>query len=164
VNHGRYLLFDWPAARLLSARAFSRRSTWSAGQHDESSPFFDKPEKLTVSGVHRGEQRARYDRRRKEEVPRHGLTLVIVRARDLVCDRRGQLLRGVANDPTELTRLLHQSPAPTGTGQLERLPQQHTHVSVRKNYADPVVRRVSARADEQTSLPGSGLRRRMQRR
>jgi len=31
VNHGRYLLFDWPAARPLSARAFSRRSTWSAG-------------------------------------------------------------------------------------------------------------------------------------
>jgi hypothetical protein len=34
-------------------------------QHSESIPFFDKPERLTCSGCARGEQRARYDQRRR---------------------------------------------------------------------------------------------------
>ena len=45
-------------------------------QHAEAVPFFDKPSRMTVSGVHRGEQRRLYDERRRELIPRHGLTLV----------------------------------------------------------------------------------------
>jgi len=39
-------------------------------QHDKATPFFDKPDRLTVSGVHRGEQRRLYDERRGREILR----------------------------------------------------------------------------------------------
>ncbi|MEV5931388.1 hypothetical protein AB0L56_01120 [Streptomyces sp. NPDC052079] len=42
-------------------------------RHDQPVPHFDKPDRLTVSGVHGGEQRALYDARRKTEIPTHGL-------------------------------------------------------------------------------------------
>jgi hypothetical protein len=44
-------------------------------QHAEPVPHFDKPHVLTVSGVHRGEQRRIYDLRREREIPKHGLRL-----------------------------------------------------------------------------------------
>jgi hypothetical protein len=70
------------------------------------------------------------------------LTLVIIRARDLVCDRRGRLLREVDHDRAKLTQLLSTHDAAAGlTG---GLPPEYTHVNVRKNYANPVVRRVSS--------------------
>lgn len=62
-------------------------------QHDEPVAFFDKPERTTVSGVHRGEQRALYDARREAEIPRHGLRLAVVRPADLDADARGRLRR-----------------------------------------------------------------------
>ena len=34
-------------------------------QHTEATAFFDKPDRMTVSGVHRGEQRRRYDERKR---------------------------------------------------------------------------------------------------
>ncbi|GEM_PF-991298 len=46
-------------------------------QHMESVNFFDKPEKMTVSGVSRGEQRKIYDQRRRDVLPQHGISLVI---------------------------------------------------------------------------------------
>ncbi len=67
-------------------------------QHDRPTPHFDKPDRLTVSGVHRGEQRAIYDRRREELVPAQGLRLVILRPADLVADTRGRLKRHRAPD------------------------------------------------------------------
>lgn len=45
-------------------------------QHDEPVSFFDKPERMTVSGVHRGEQRRRYDDLRDREIPAHALVLL----------------------------------------------------------------------------------------
>ncbi len=42
-------------------------------QHDEPVAHFDKPNALTVSGVHRGIQRRIYDDRRAVEIPAHGL-------------------------------------------------------------------------------------------
>ncbi|WP_246281683.1 hypothetical protein [Fodinicola acaciae] len=48
-------------------------------QHDQPIRHFDKPDRLTVSGVHRGLQRKRYDNRRDEQIPAHGLRLVIVK-------------------------------------------------------------------------------------
>ena len=44
-------------------------------QHTESVKFFDN--KMTVSGVNRGEQRKIYDQRRESELPKHGIKLVI---------------------------------------------------------------------------------------
>lgn len=45
-------------------------------QHTEQVKFFDKKE--TVSGVSRGEQRKIYDERRRVELPKHGIKLVII--------------------------------------------------------------------------------------
>lgn len=45
----------WPGLRLVVE--FYER------QHSEAVPFFDKPDRITVSGVPRGQQRALYDER-----------------------------------------------------------------------------------------------------
>ena len=45
-------------------------------QHTEPVSYFDKPDRMTVSGVHRGEQRKRYDQRRREVFRQTGITLV----------------------------------------------------------------------------------------
>ncbi len=75
-------------------------------QHEERVVFFDKPEKLTVSGVGRREQRRRYDERRRTEIPAHGLRLVIVRWSDLDADARGRLRRNQAADRESVVGLL----------------------------------------------------------
>lgn len=53
---------------------------FAESQHSESTPFFDKPDVLTVSGVHRGTQRAIYDDRRRRLIPEHGIDLVVIAA------------------------------------------------------------------------------------
>lgn len=45
-------------------------------QHTEEVKIFDR--KMTVSGVSRGEQRKIYDERRRIELPKHGIKLVII--------------------------------------------------------------------------------------
>ena len=45
-------------------------------QHWLPTPHFDKPDVMTVSGVHPGKQRRLYDERRIELVPKHELTLI----------------------------------------------------------------------------------------
>jgi hypothetical protein len=45
-------------------------------QHSRPVPFFDR--RQTVSGVGRGEQRRRYDERKRTEIPAHGLRLVVI--------------------------------------------------------------------------------------
>lgn len=49
-------------------------------QHTESTPFFDN--KPTASGISRGEQRKRYDRRRAEVLPKHGIKLISISYRE----------------------------------------------------------------------------------
>lgn len=75
-------------------------------QHEKPVPHFDKPDRLTVSGVHRGEQRALYDSRRDTEIPAHGLRLVVVRPADLNADSRGRLRRNAEADIAALRRIL----------------------------------------------------------
>lgn len=75
-------------------------------QHDERVPFFDKPERMTVSGVHRGEQRRRYDERRDREIPAHGLQLLVIKPDDLDADRRGRLHRTRDSDRLVLEGIL----------------------------------------------------------
>lgn len=45
-------------------------------QHTRSISHFDKPNRMTVSGVHRGEQRRLYDERRRQVLPQHDLALL----------------------------------------------------------------------------------------
>jgi hypothetical protein len=48
-------------------------------QHHEATPLFDKPHQLTVSGVHRGEQRRMYDERKRAAAVARGYRLVAIR-------------------------------------------------------------------------------------
>lgn len=57
-------------------------------QHSEAVRHFDKPDVLTVSGVHRGLQRRLYDDRRLDLIPKHGLSLVIVPMSDFTVKGR----------------------------------------------------------------------------
>lgn len=75
-------------------------------QHDEPVAHFDKPDVLTVSGVHRGEQRRIYDRRRDELIPSHGLRLVVIRSGDLASNKRGRLTRDRTGDLAALRAML----------------------------------------------------------
>ncbi|WP_432129243.1 hypothetical protein [Streptomyces sp. bgisy082] len=75
-------------------------------QHDQPMAHFDKPDRLTVSGVHRGEQRALYDARRDAEIPAHGLRLIVIRPADLEADGRGRLRRNEEADLAVLRKLL----------------------------------------------------------
>jgi hypothetical protein len=47
-------------------------------QHSIPTAYFDKPDKITVSGVPRGEQRQKYDERRRKVLPSHGIKLVVL--------------------------------------------------------------------------------------
>jgi hypothetical protein len=47
-------------------------------QHYVPTPHFDKPNVMTVSGVHRGLQRKLYDQRKAELIPLHGLKLIVI--------------------------------------------------------------------------------------
>lgn len=73
-------------------------------QHDEAVAFFDRRE--TVSGVGRGEQRRIYDLRREEEIPNHGLRLLVIRPAQLDADGRGRLRRTREHDLSVLSALL----------------------------------------------------------
>jgi len=53
---------------------------------------FGKPDVLTVSGVHRGIQRRIYDDRRRELIPAHGLSLVIIPLSDFTV-RGGSIVK-----------------------------------------------------------------------
>ncbi|MFF7361567.1 hypothetical protein [Streptomyces sp. NPDC008125] len=75
-------------------------------QHDQPVAHFDKPDRLTVSGVHRGKQRALYDARRESQIPAHGLRLVVIRPADLDADRRGRLHRNPDRDLEKVRKLL----------------------------------------------------------
>jgi hypothetical protein len=47
-------------------------------QHTRSTRFFDKPQRMTVSGVHRGQQRALYDERKRRAARAEGYLLVAI--------------------------------------------------------------------------------------
>jgi hypothetical protein len=76
-------------------------------QHTEATPFFDR--RLTLSGVGRGEQRRIYDRRRADEIPAHGLRLVVISTDDLTADRRVRLRRDRLAD----SRVIRERLSPT---------------------------------------------------
>lgn len=72
-------------------------------QHTESVTFFDKPNRMTVSGVHRGEQRKIYDERRRKLLPANGLTLIEISYSDFNHDNQKRIIRNEKQD-TEVIR------------------------------------------------------------
>ena len=59
--------------------------------NNESVPHMDK--RMTVSGVRRGEQRRKYDARRREVLPAHGIRLVVLDYSLFACNSRKRLTR-----------------------------------------------------------------------
>lgn len=94
----------WPQANLVVE--------YRERQHDQPIAHFDKPERLTVSGVHRGLQRALYDTRRDELIPVHGICLVVITPADLDATPRGRLHRNQPNDLPAITRILKRRQLP----------------------------------------------------
>jgi hypothetical protein len=100
-GHCRRLLVDgyWPrAGTVVEYREL---------QHDRPVRLFDKPDVLTVSGVHRGLQRALYDARRDTLIPAHGLRLVVIRPSDLASTSNGRLRRLRESDSEQVRHLLN---------------------------------------------------------
>jgi very-short-patch-repair endonuclease len=75
-------------------------------QHTENVNFFDKPIKLTVSGVHRGEQRKIYDQRRDEILPKNGINLIKISYNDFDYDNRKRILRNEKEDIKTIEKLI----------------------------------------------------------
>jgi len=67
-------------------------------QHTESVNFFDKPNKMTVSGVNRGEQRKIYDERRRNVLPKHNIHLVEISFSDFNYDGQKRIIRNPEKD------------------------------------------------------------------
>jgi hypothetical protein len=95
----------WPAHNLVVE--FYER------QHSEAVPFFDKPDRMTVSGVSRGEQRALYDERRRQLIPKQGIRLVVVTL-DTFESKRGKINRAHERDVAAVAKILNDSTAPEG--------------------------------------------------
>lgn len=91
----------WPNANLVVE--------YRERQHDHPVAHFDKPERLTVSGVHRGLQRALYDARRDDLIPAHGIRLVVITPTDLDATPRGRLRRNQVHDHAAIARILGSS-------------------------------------------------------
>ena len=75
-------------------------------QHTEAITHFDKPWKVTVSGVHRGEQRRIYDERRRQVLPENGIKLVEISCADLPHDGRMRPKRDSTHDIPIIQALL----------------------------------------------------------
>lgn len=67
-------------------------------QHSKANKHFDKPDVMTVSGVHRGEQRRIYDQRRLEVLPKHDIQVVEISYLDFEFDRKDKILRDDVRD------------------------------------------------------------------
>jgi len=67
-------------------------------QHSHAVNHFDKPDVITVSGVHRGEQRKIYDQRRTDVLPKYGIKLVVIGFNMFDCDSQHKIIRNDEND------------------------------------------------------------------
>ena len=67
-------------------------------QHTEDVTFFDKPSKMTCSGVSRKEQRRIYDDRRRSLLPANQISLVILDFSMFECDAKKRLRRGSTDE------------------------------------------------------------------
>ncbi|CAM5536999.1 hypothetical protein [Leifsonia shinshuensis] len=88
----------WPTLRLVV-------EYWER-QHDSGVPLWDG--KPTASGTTRGEQRALYDERRVELVPKYGLQLMVIRAAEFPL-RRHRIDRDPGRDRRIVTGALERA-------------------------------------------------------
>lgn len=62
-------------------------------KHTKANKHFDKPTVITVSGVHRGEQRRIYDQRRLDILPQNGIQVIEISYSNFAFDRKEKLVR-----------------------------------------------------------------------
>ncbi|TDW52737.1 hypothetical protein EV144_1011430 [Flavobacterium sp. 270] len=67
-------------------------------QHTNTVDFFDKPDKQTVSGVCRGEQRKIYDQRRRNILPENNVRLLEIDYSEFDNTKNKKILRNEEND------------------------------------------------------------------
>lgn len=67
-------------------------------QHTKAVKHFDKPTVLTISGVHRGEQRKIYDQRKRTELPKHGIQVIHISYDAFDCSRQNKIIRNTQKD------------------------------------------------------------------
>ena len=105
---GRTLPFDavWDSRKLI-VEVDER-------QHGEAVDHFDKPWKLTVSGVHRGEQRRLYDQRKGRHARRRGYKLIRLRVSILASKGRRIAHRDHDADRTAILELLREKGVQSG--------------------------------------------------
>lgn len=75
-------------------------------QHTEEVKHFDKPDKMTISGVHRGDQRKIYDQRRREILPKQGIELIDISYDDFNYNNRKKIIRNKIADLEIVQKLL----------------------------------------------------------
>lgn len=75
-------------------------------QHTKANTHFDKPNMITVSGVHRGEQRRIYDQRRLEVLPQNGIQVIEISYSDFEFDRKDKIVRDWENDLERVRKFL----------------------------------------------------------
>jgi hypothetical protein len=73
-------------------------------QHTEAMPIFDG--RQTISGLPRGEQRKRYDERRRQVLPSFGISVVELSYEDFHLDARKRLKRNKVKDEIVVRRKL----------------------------------------------------------
>jgi len=67
-------------------------------QHTECVAHFDKPNKMTISGVHRGDQRKIYDERRRQVLPQNDIKLIKLSYSDFNHNRKKRIIRKIEHD------------------------------------------------------------------
>jgi hypothetical protein len=75
-------------------------------QHSNAVKFFDKPDKITASGVHRGEQRKIYDQRRRDVLPEHGIRLVEFSYTSFNYGKNNRICRSMKDDKRIIMEIL----------------------------------------------------------
>lgn len=75
-------------------------------QHIMADAFFDKPDKKTVSGVSREEQRRIYDARRAEVLPEHGIRLIAIPYDAFTHDKKHRIERNPDQDLKTVAKIL----------------------------------------------------------
>ena len=85
----------FPSGRMLPVDAYYESLNlvveYYECQHTESVKHFNK--KNTISGINRDEQRKKYDERRKEVLPKHGIEIVILSYTDFKHNTKKRLVR-----------------------------------------------------------------------
>lgn len=76
-------------------------------QHSNAVKHFDKPDKMTVSGVHRGEQRKIYDQRRRDVLQANKIMLIEIDYTDFVYDARNRIVRDWERDVKIVSKILN---------------------------------------------------------